>query len=496
MRVASLALVLLSACSAYDDLGLLELEHIEPSEIEAGTTLRIRGDGFALGQAPNLELSGTLYRPGAPSTTGRVSLDGIVRSASLIEVPMTEELIVAIGGRVTLDGQLRVSFPSADGRREVFAVEPLKLDFLPETHMQLRAEGFEDELELAPAAAAFGFELSREELGKAGVSVESVAPGSLAAQQGVEPGDVVVALDGLSVYRARDFMPDPSRNESTVVVARKGLRGTHALRWPHAVTRHRGEPLTLLLFALLGALLGWTSPALFALRETHDFPSLPVWGCRVVGAALFSSLMIFVPSLHWVTMWVLVLGTFAALYALATRSRAATLSFAIAVGAALSLMLEARSAGLAEILEAQTPGILRWYVFQTPSATLAFGGYLVALSLVREDRLSATLYETPMAVLGAVLFLGGGPLAEPALGTAVLLGKALLLLLLSRLIGAHARVGAWLSALAFALGLVGFGVDLDALFPEWSTLAVGFALSFVLRGLVPRFRRSEAPVPA
>jgi hypothetical protein len=496
MRVASLALVLLSACTAYDDLGLLDLEHIEPSEIEAGTTLQIHGDGFALGQTPDLELSGTLYRPGAPSTRGRVSLSGVVRSASLIEVPITEALITSIGGRVTLDGQLRVSFPSADGRREVFAIEPLKLDFLPETHMQLRAEGLEDEPEVAHASAAFGLVLSREELGKAGVRVESVEPGSFAARQGVKPGDVVVALDGVSVYRARDFAPDPSRKESTVVLMREGLRGTHALRWPHEVTQHRGDPLTLLLFALLGALLGWTSPALFALRETQGSPSLRLWGFRLVGAAGFSALMLYVPSLQWVTMWVLVLGTFAALYALAARDRAATLSFGIAVGAALALILESRSAGLVDILAAQTPGTLRWYVVQTPSATLAFGGYLVALSLIREDRLSATLYETPMAVLGAVLFLGGWPLAEPVVGVGVLLGKALLLLLLSRSVGADARVGIWLSALAFALGLVGFFVDLDALFPEWSTLAVGFAFAFLVRGLVPRLRRSEAPVPA
>jgi hypothetical protein len=211
--------------------------------------------------------------------------------------------------------------------------------------------------------------------------------------------------------------------------------------------------------------------------------------------AAFAALMLLVPSLHFVTMWVMILGTFAALYALATRDRSATLSFAIVVAASLALMLEARSAGIVAILGDQTPGVLRWYVFQTPSATVAFGGYLVALGLVRPGRLSATLYEAPMAVLGAVLFLGGWPLAAPFLGAAIVLGKALGLLLLAHSIRARSQVGVWLSGSGFALGLAGFAVDLDALFPEWSTLAVGFAGAFLARGLLPRLRRSEAPVP-
>jgi hypothetical protein len=496
MRAVCLALSFLCACSSYDDLGLLDLEHIEPSEIEAGTTLRLHGGGFALGQAPAVQLSGTVYRPGVPPIPGRVDLIGVVRSASLIEVPITEELIQAIGGRVTFDGELRVSFPSADGHREVFAVEPVRLDFLPETHMQLLSEGLEEESDAAPAAARFGLQLSREELGTAGVRVASVEPGSFAERQGMKAGDVVVALDGVSIYRWRDFEPDPSRTESTVVVARDGLRGTHSLRWPHEVTEHRGTPLVMLLFALLGALIGWTSPAVFALKEQRPAGSAAIWGTKVLVAAVFSALMLFVPSLQWVTLWVLILGTFAALYALATRDRTATSSFAIAVGAALALMLESRSADIVELVAAQTPDVMRWYVFQTPSATLAFGGALVALSLIDRGRLSASLYQAPMAVLVAVLFLGGWPLAEPVVGAAAVFGKAVLLLALAHAITARVSVGVWLSAVAFALGLAGFVVDLDALFPEWSTLAIGFASAFVVRGLFPRLRRSGAPVPA
>jgi len=496
MRTVFLAMLLVCGCGSYDDLALLDLEHIEPSEIEAGITLRIHGDGFALGQAPRLALSGTIHQPGAPSVSRRVALVGVVRSATLIEVSITEALIETMGGRVTFDGELRVSFPSADGRRDVYAVEPVQLNFLPETRMQLRSAGLDREPEAVLSAAEFGIELSREELGTAGVRVESVEPGSLAERQGMEAGDVVVALDGVSTYRSSDFVPDPSRAESKVLVMREGLRGTHSLRWPHQVTEHRGEPLTLLLFALLGALLGWTSPAPLVLRERRETWSLPTWTARVVAAAAFSAFMLFVPSLHWVTMWVLVLGTFAALYALATRDPKATSSFAIAVGAALALMLEVRSADIADILGAQAPGLLRWYVFQTPSATLAFGGYLVALSLIGERRLSAILYEAPMSVLGAVLFLGGWPLSVTFAGVGIVLGKALVFAFVARSIRVRPEVGAWLSGLGFALGLAGFAVDLDALFPEWSSLAVGLTGAFVVRGLFRPLRRSGVPIPA
>ena len=396
---------------------------------------------------------------------------------------------------MTLDGELRVSFPSADGRREVFAVEPVKLDFLPATHMQLLSEGLEEESEALPAGLEFGVVLSKEELGTAGVRVAAVTPGSFAARQGMKAGDVVVELDGVSIYRWRDFVPDPSRTESTLVVARDGLPGTHSLAWPHEVTRHRGDPLALALFLLLGALLGWTSPALFALDEQRRAPSLSRWGSRVVLTFAFAVLVLFVPSLQWVTMWVLVLGTFAALHTLATRDRTATVSFALAVAAALALILESRSAGIGEILGAQAPGAIHWYVFQTPATTMAFGSYLVALGLIDEGRLSARLYEAPMAVLGAVLFLGGWPGDAPLVGLAVVPGKALLLLLLAHSFRAPVQAGLWLVALGFALGLAGFAIDLDALFPEWSSLALGFLGAFFVRGLVPPLRRAQTPVP-
>ena len=497
MRAALLSLVLLASCTSYDDLALLDVEHIEPPEIEPGTTLRIRGQGFPLGRDPSVVIRGFIHRPGVARTSVEVSLLGSVRSESLIEVPVSGELIDAIGGRATLDGEVRVAFAAADARREVFAAEPARLDFLPDTEMQLRAEGIQDELEGPSATEAFGLRLSREELGSAGVRVESVIPASLAAQQGMKAGDTVIALDGLSIYSWRDFAPDPTKTESRVVVARAGLRTPHALRWPHEVSQHSSGPLALAVFVLVGLLLGWGSPAALALAPRQQGSSIGVWLLRASLIGGVSALILFVPSLQWITMWILVLGTFAALFALATRQRAATVSFALAVGAALTVMLLTASASVAEILAAQSPGIMRWYVFQSPAAFLAFGAYLYATSAIASSpRLSASLYVAPVAVLGSVLFLGGWPLGAPLAGAAVVFGKALLILLAARALEARSDIGAFLCAGGLCLAFIGMGVDLGELFPQWSALAIGLFSGLAVRALVPPLRRPASPVPA
>lgn len=497
MRAAVFCLLLLTACSGYDDLALLEVESIEPPEIEPGTTLRIRGHGFPLGRAAAIELRGAVHRPGTSITTVDASLEGVVRSESLIEVPIGAELIDALGGRATLDGELHVAFEAADRHRRVFAAEPVRLDFLPDTATQLRSEGAQEERSELLHAEGFGVQLSREELGTAGVRVLSVEPGSLAARQGVEPGDTVLGLDGVSVYGWRDFVPDPSKTESTVLVSREGLRGVHALRWPHEATERSGDLLSMAIFVLLGLLLGWCSPAALCLRPRYVRIAPPAWLLRASLVVVFSALMLFVPALHWTTMWILALGTFAALFALATRERAGTTSFALAVGATLSVMLVARTASVTEIIAAQGPEVLRWFLFQSPASSLAFVAYLVSLGVIcARPRVSASLYVAPAAVLGAAIFLGGWPLAGSLLGIAVLAAKASVLLVAAHGLQMPEKTSAALCAAGLALGVLGLSVDLGALFPQWGALAVGVFCALGARAVAPPLRRSAAPIPA
>jgi hypothetical protein len=497
MRLAVLSLFLLAACNGYDDLPLLEVESVGPAEIEPGTTLRIAGHGFPLGRPASVRLHGEVYRPGTSVTPVDAALEGVVRSESLVEVPIEPAVIDALGGRATFEGELRVAFRTADRRRDVFAAEPIRLDFLPETATQLRSEGLQQERDDAAHADAFGVQLSGEELGTPGVRVLSVEPGSFAALQGVEPGDMVVGLDGVTIYGRRDFVPNPSTTKSTVLVSREGLRGIHALRWPHEATERAVAPSSMAVFVLLGLLLGWGSPAALCLRARYARNPAPVWLVRTSLIVTCSVLMLSVPVLQWATMWILVLGTFAALFSLATRDRVGSTNLALAVGAILSVMLVAHTASLTEISGAQGPEVLRWFAFQSPATSFAFAAYLVALGAISAGpRLSASLYAAPAAVLGAVLFLGGWPLAPWWVGAAILAAKAAGVLIAAGALELTPRVSAGLCASALALAVLGLSVDLGLLFPPWSALAVGTCCALAVRAIVPPLRRGAMPIPA
>ena len=494
MRVAVVFVTLLAACSAYDDLALLEVDSIEPPEIEPGGTLRIDGHGFPLGRTPEIVLRGSVYRPGMPANTVDARLIGRVQSESLIEVPIGGEFIDALGGRATVDGELRVGFRAADQRRDVFAAERIRIDFLPDTSAQLRAYALQEDQTEPVDAVSFGLELSREELGTVGVRVVSVDPDGLAALQGVRPGDTLVGLDGMSLYSWRDFVPDPSKNESTVLITRHGLRGVHALRWPHDAVERPVDPVALAVFVLLGLLIGWRSPALLCLRARPSKVSLSAWLTRLSLAPIFAALLLLLPALQWTTMWILGLGTLAALYALAARHRAGALSFVFAVVATLTIMLLARTASMSAIVAAQSPAVLRWYIFQSPASFLAFCAYLYALGTVSSrGRFSASLYSAAAAVLGAVLFLGGWPAADLTVGIAGLVGKAAAVLVAARVFDMSLRTAATCSCLGLGLAVVGLLVDISAVFPQWSVLAVGCVCAVAVRALLPPLRREPAP---
>jgi hypothetical protein len=494
MRAAVFFVILLTACSGYDDLALLQVEAIDPPEIEPGGTIRIHGRGFSLGRSPDIVLRGSVYRPGMPASTVDARLVGEVQSESLIEIPIREELIDALGGRATVDGELRVGFRAADDRRDVFSAERVRIDFLPDTSTQLRADSVHEEKTGPVGDQSFGLQLSREELGTVGVRVVSVDPDGLAAVQGMRPDDMLIGLDGMSLYSWRDFVPDPSKNESTVLVARDGLRGVHALRWPHEATERSVDPIALGVFVLLGLLLGWLSPAALCLRARTSKVSLSAWLTRSSLVLIFAALLLFVSALQWTTMWILGLGTFAALFTLAAKHRAGAFSFAFAVVATLTVMLLARTASISAIVAAQSPPVLRWYLFQSPASFLAFGGYLYALGVVSSRTLfSASLYSAAAAVLGAILFLGGWPWVGSVAGIAALVGKAAAIMVAAQVFDMSPKAAATCSGLGLGLALVGLRVDLGALFPQWSALAVGCICAVAVRAVVPPLRRESAP---
>ena len=499
MRVAlTLGLLACVGCQAYDDLPLLEVESIDPGQVEPGSTLRIQGRGFPLGRPAFVDLTGRVYRPGLPPSAIDARLAGDVENETLILVPITGAVIERLGGRATFDGRFRLSFRTGDDRRDVFDERSIVLDFLPDTSALFLTDAALDETEKVLDAKAFGVGLSREESGNVGVRVEAVEPGGLAARQGVLIGDTLVALDGVRLHSWRDFVPDPTRTDSDVSVVREGLQGVQVLRWPHPADRPAVDPVAVVIVLLFGLIAGWFSP--IAIR----FTATPL-GTTAVRLARLSLALIFVAALFCLsafkstTIWILVLGVFAALFSVAAKERTARISFVFVVASTLTVMLLSRTADLSAIVAAQQGGLLDWYVFRSPASTLAFGVYLDVLSRVsRQNRFSASLYVVAAAVLGAALFLGGWPSSDPIEGIAALTAKAGAQLVAARFFRMPYRVATSTSALAFGLALLSAGLQDDALLAFWPPLALGAATALLLRTLVssPPLRGNLARVGA
>jgi len=497
MRAAVLcALLLSSGCSAYDDLRLLDVVEIEPPQIEPGGMLRIHGEGFPLGRPAVVSLHGTLYRPGVSASPIDARLPGEAQTETLIEVPIDAEFMRSIGGRATLEGRLRLAFRASNDRRDVFAEQRILLDFLPDTSAQLGTEPDEDEPVQPFDAHHFGVTLSREESGTVGVRVESVDPRSVAATQGLRSGDTLVGLDGMRLYSWREFLPDPSRTESSVLVARSGLTGVHMLRWRHDATERRADPLTFGVLMLFGLLLGWLSPMALCLGRPSS-ASIEVWLARMSFVLVLVAALFCVPALQWTTIWILILGLLAALFSLTARERVATTSFSFAVLSTVAVMLLARTANIASIVAAQEGTVLDWYLFRTPASTLAFGSYLYALGqLAGQSRLSASLYTSAAAVLGAALFLGGWEVADPVAGISLLVAKAGAVFLGARLFQMSREVAISVLGLGLSLALLGAWTGNDALLPYWNALAVGCVGALMIRAIIPAFRRPSVPAVA
>ena len=69
---------------------------------------------------------------------------------------------------------------------------------------------------------------SRDEPGKAGVTVAKVVRGSLAARNGLRPGDVIVRAEGKKVYRPADVagavQAAASGDKPVLLVVKRGDR--------------------------------------------------------------------------------------------------------------------------------------------------------------------------------------------------------------------------------------------------------------------------------
>jgi hypothetical protein len=149
---------------------------------------------------------------------------------------------------------------------------------------------------------------------------------------------------------------------------------------------------------------------------------------------------------------------------------------------------------MSAIIAAQGPWTLRWYLFQSPASFLAFGAYLHAIGMVgSRASLTGSLYSSAASVLGAILFLGGWPLAGSVAGIAALVAKSAAVMLASLGVSMSPKTASTCASLGLGLAALGLLVDLGPFFPHWSALALGSVCTVGLRALVPPLRRESAP---
>jgi hypothetical protein len=243
----------LGACTLAREARWLELERVTPSLLEVGGTLRVEGTGFAAGQACEVRLDGTSYRPGLSPLAVRARLPARAASANEIEVPLDAAALAQIGGHGTFEGTLQLALPVRGGAGSLTGALPVRLDVsLP----LARGVGHEQRLrERARALLEFAGIVAAEEASLlSGLVVQYARPNRPGAAIGLRHGDMIARAGGVSVHALSDLAPPRGARSLALLVQRPGSRAELSLRLPlHGL--HAPDLSAEL--ARLSALLGW-----------------------------------------------------------------------------------------------------------------------------------------------------------------------------------------------------------------------------------------------
>ncbi len=257
LGTATLAFVLAASlgCSAEPDSELLAIDAVTPSRVSPGQSLRVDGHGFPERRQGTIRLEGQRRVPGgraedvvfeAPIRAGR---DGAVR------LPVDARLLGAMGGRATFRGDVRVSFPSAEGASRVFGVaRGVVVDFVPDTRTDLALE-LERARRGRAVAHRLGIVLDEEERFEGGLRIAGVEEGGVAARLGMAAGDRIVAMDGLRLYAITDLVPPPGIEATVLEVVHAGTDVPSTVALPLLVASDLPGPRELWWIAIAGIAL-------------------------------------------------------------------------------------------------------------------------------------------------------------------------------------------------------------------------------------------------
>lgn len=217
----------LAGCDRGRPPDLVELSSLTPLRVSAGDRLEIAGSGFPEGKNASVVFHGALYRPLAePIEAHEIVARGRSIADDRLEVIVDEALEQAFTNEglraehTTFKGTIRVRFDSSS------AGSPPVTGTLLGASVDVMPSG------LSPEGAA-----ARREAGHAVVQalglevapgadetwvVDSLDEGGRADRAGVQPGDRLLALEGVSILGAGDFRPRPGLEVATLRVEREG----------------------------------------------------------------------------------------------------------------------------------------------------------------------------------------------------------------------------------------------------------------------------------
>lgn len=311
--VASLvALPSATACQVSDPPDLVRVDRLAPARASAGDRLTVTGDGFPAGRAATVTFRGDLHRPGAePRRDVRLQLsaepDGRNTLVARLDAE-TERRFVGSGDaavHTTFHGDLRVVFQrGVSGLTEVSGTaRGVRFDVLPAA----------DERGNDPPAAApagLGLDVAPDPAG--GLRVGAIDPSGRAALAGVEPGDLITDLGGVTTLSVDDLRVAGGTERARATVERgarrleldvdtRGLAPLGPSAWRLPAT------LVLVASALVGLqmtparrVLGWLGRTVAASRRVTERHAPIAWlssvgpfdGSRALSAA---ALLLLVP---------------------------------------------------------------------------------------------------------------------------------------------------------------------------------------------------------
>jgi hypothetical protein len=283
----------LAGCGGEREARWLELSGAAPGLLESGTTLRIAGHGFPVGERCEVRFDGRTQRPGTTSVAVNARLSGRALTEDAVEVVIDDAAIATLGARGSFEGEIEVAFRVHGGEGAITGALHERLDVSQAegrdaARDQALRERAQRVLEFAGIVAA------DEESTLNGLVLAEARPNSPAEALGLQHGDVIVEIAGVRVHSLRDLAPAPGAQNVKLLVRRPGqgrmlalnlsLHGLYALDLNAELGRISvllAWLLTcVLLFSPLPSLAPWLLRSLARLRSAEP-SQLGLWGGQV-----------------------------------------------------------------------------------------------------------------------------------------------------------------------------------------------------------------------